>query len=358
MGRNLGDALRRSSNVQSIVIRDRARAWAPSLCAGLVAVAIFGCGVDEPDRLSSNQREARIEYDAGSAIVPSGELTVEGSGLEIGVVISTLPILEGPAAGNGWAYEGWISYADTGVVRATRSTGRFRVTNQGANREFPNGNIRFSYERNGALHVLSGGTELAEGEALPDTLDFSEARFFLAIEPDPDSDLGPGLSHLLISKSDLPTAGEVDLVVPVNEGLGPVGDLSTIEGEAVVNSATGEFILGMRQMPFISRTSPPTDTGLIYQGWFVDDDNPHVPRYQSIGRFNPNQVGDIVINGAMNPGDGDGDNIPEPLDFERFVISIEPDMITVQQPVGRGVDTSPEIFSVIPYPIALPNVYQ
>lgn len=325
--------------------------------AALVACAM-GCSVDDPDRLSTNQREARIEYDAGTAIEPTGVLTVEGSGLSIEVEISTLPILDGPAADNGWAYEGWISYPDTGSARAYRSTGRFRVTNQGANAEYPNGNIRFRYERTGQLHVLSGGTELAEGEALPDTLDFGESQFFLAIEPDPDVDLGPGLTHLLIGKSDLPAAGEVDLVLPVNEGLGTVGDLSTIQGEAVVSATTGEFIVAMRQMPFISRTAPPTDTGIIYQAWFVDDDNPRAPRYQSIGRFNPNQVGDVGLTGAMNPGDGDNDNIPEPLDFERLVISIEPDMITVQQPVGRGVDTSPEVFSVVPYPIPLPNVYQ
>jgi hypothetical protein len=193
---------------------------------------------------------------------------------------------------------------------------------------------------------------------LPDTLDFSESRFFLAIEPDPDVDLGPGLTHLLIGKSDLPAAGDVDLVIPVNEGLGTVGDLSTIEGEAVVSASTGEYLAVMRQMPFITRTDPPTDSGIIYQAWFVDDDNPHAPRYQSIGRFNPNQVGDVALSGAMDPGDGDGDFIPEPLDFERFVISIEPDMITVRQPEGRGVDTSPKIFSVVPYPIPLPNVYQ
>jgi hypothetical protein len=350
--------LRRSSNFESIVIRGRARAWAPWLCAGLIASAHFGCGVDEPDRLSTNQREARIEFDAESAIVPTGVLTVEGDGLSIGVEISTLPILDGPAADDGWAYEGWISYPDTGSARAYRSTGRFRVINQGANAEYPNGNVRFSYERTGALHVLSGGTELAEGEALPDTLDFSESRFFLAIEPDPDVDLGPGLTHLLIGKSDLPAAGDVDLVIPVNEGLGTVGDLSTIEGEAVVSASTGEYLAVMRQMPFITRTDPPTDSGIIYQAWFVDDDNPHAPRYQSIGRFNPNQVGDVALSGAMDPGDGDGDFIPEPLDFERFVISIEPDMITVRQPEGRGVDTSPKIFSVVPYPIPLPNVYQ
>ena len=323
-----------------------------------MAGAFLGCDVDDPDRLSSNQREARIEYDASSAIVANGVLTVEGDGQSIGVVIEMLPILPAPTADDGWAYEGWISYPDTGTARATRSTGRFRVTNFGANAEYPNGNIRFTYERNGALHVLSGGNELSEGEALPDTLDFGEATFFLAIEPDPDFDLGPGLTHLLISESQLPAAGEVDLVVPVNENLGTVGDLSTIEGEAVVNAATGEFILAMRQMPFISRTAPPTDNGIIYQAWFVDDDAPRDPRYQSIVRFNPNPVGDFVFTGAMNPGDGDGDNIPEPLDFERFVISIEPDMITVQQPVGRGVDTSPTVFSVVPYLIPLPNVYE
>ncbi|HWN82275.1 MAG TPA: hypothetical protein VNM87_09285, partial [Candidatus Udaeobacter sp.] len=324
--------MRLSSTLESSATRARVRTWAPAV-ACLLALAHFGCSVDDPDRISTNQRTARIEYDPTSAIVPTGTVTVEGSGLSIGVVIQMLPILADPSSGDGFAYEGWISYPDTGTARAYRSTGRFRVTNRGANAEYPNGDVRFTYERTGQLHVLSGGDELAEGEALPDTLDFSESSFFVAIEPDPDVDLGPGLTHLLISKTDLPAADDVELVVPVNEGLGTVGNLSTIEGEAVVNAATGEFRLVMRQMPFISRTAPPTDTGLIYQAWFVDDDNPHphAHRYQSIARFNPNQVGDAVLTGAMNPGDGDGDNVPEPLDFERLVISIEPDMITVQQ---------------------------
>ena len=144
-------------------------------------------------------------------------------------------------------------------------------------------------------------------------------------------------------------------MIPVNDGQPTVGDLTTIYGEALVYVATGEFQLRFQRKPFFSRSQPPADNVLIYQAWFIDEDNGR-QRYQSIQRFNPNVVGDAVIFGALNPGDGDGDGIPEPFDFERVVISIEPDALGAQQPVGQGSDTSPGIFFVAPYRSGLPDI--
>jgi hypothetical protein len=316
----------------------------------------MGCSVDDPARLTSNHRVAEIRYDASGAVVPIGELTVEGSGASISVDIEGLPILPQRSGSTaGYVYGGWISYPDTGTTRAYVTTGRFRVAEASTHPDYPTGQIRFTYDRSGTLSILEGGTALEHGDPMPDTLAFEESRFFIAIEPDPDADAGPGRTHLLISTGDLPAADAIDLVIPVNEGLGSVGDLSSIRGEALVNVATGEFDLGFSQMPFINRSTPPQDPGIIYQAWFVDDDGSS-PRYQSIQRFNPNAVGDFTFASTMNPGDGDGDGVPEPLDFERIVISIEPDALTAQQPFGRGADTSPNIFSIVPYLTPLPDI--
>jgi hypothetical protein len=324
---------------------------------GVVLAAIAGCGVDEPNRLTSNQRLTHVAYDANRAVVPIGTLTVEGSGNQVSIDVSGLPIVP-QHTGNtaGYVYGAWFSYADTGSARAFRSGGRFRVAEASTNPDFPTGDIAFNIQRNGTLTVTHGGTALEHGDPLPDSLQYNETRFLITIEPDPDPDAAPGRTHLLIGKSDLPATGDVDLVVPVNEGLITVGDFSTIQGEALVNAATGEFELVLREMPYISRSDPPADPGIIYQAWFVDDDRPDHPRYQSIMRFDPNSVGDFRTTGVMNPGDGDSDGVPEPLDFERVVISIEPDALTAQQPVGRGADTSPDIFQVVPYLDPLPDV--
>jgi len=326
------------------------------LVAGVFLCGIAGCGVDDPGRLTTNQRVAEIVFDAGGAIVPTGELTVEGSGQSLSADVNGLPILPLHSGHvSGYVYSGWISYPDTGTVRAYVSTGRFRVAEASTNPEYPTGNIRFTYDRSGTLTVQAGGTALTHGAPMPDTLEFQESRFFIAIEPDPDADEGPGRTHLLIGESDLPATDEIELVIPVNEELGTIGDFSSIQGQALVNVATGEFALTLTQMPYISRSTPPQDPGIIYQAWFVDDDGTF-PRYQNILRFNPNAVGDFGSTGVMNPGDGDGDGVPEPLDFERIVISIEPDALTAQQPVTRGADTSPDIFSIVPYLSQLPDI--
>ncbi len=344
----------------------RHRAGQRGLAATLAIIAIviaagaisgLGCGVDEPGRITTNERATAIVYDADLAIVPSGTVTVEDDTVTLTVAIDDLPILLTSNGTGDLVYEGWISFADTGEARAFISTGRFTiVAGPDSDPEYPTGDVAFRYNRlSGSFTVTEGGDELAAGQPLPDSLDFSETRFFLAIEPNPDSSPDPGLSHLLIGKTDLTSPGTVDLVIPVNEGQPTVGDLSTIDGEAVVNVSTGEFQLFLQRTPFFSRSEPPTDPGLIYQAWFIDEDD-NRSRYQSIQRFNPNAVGDAVIVGALNPGDGDGDGVPEPFDFERVVISIEPDALTAQQPVGQGRDTSPEIFSVAPYRSGLPDI--
>lgn len=332
------------------------RSLSVAIVIGAGVILGLGCGVDDPGRITTNQRATAIVYDADIAIVPSGTVTVADDSVNLTAEIDDLPILLTPNGTGDLAYEGWISFADTGDARIFYSTGRFTISaGPSSDPEYPTGDVAFRYNRQtGTLTVTEGGDELAAGEPLDATLDLTEATFFLAIEPR-DANPEPGLTHLLIGRTNLEVPGTVDLVIPVNEGQSSVGDLTTIDGEAVVNAATGEFELTLQRTPFFSRGDPPDDPGLVYQAWFVDEDD-NRSRYQSIQRFNPNAVGDAVILGALNPGDGDGDGVPEPFDFERVVISIEPDALTAQQPVGQGRDTSPEIFSVAPYRSGLPDV--
>jgi hypothetical protein len=92
----------------------------------------------------------------------------------------------------------------------------------------------------------------------------------------------------------------------------------------------------------------------------VDDDtNP--PRYQPIARQNPNLLGEMAILGLNFAGfaffaDRDLDGVPEDLDFERVVVSIEPDGTHGQPPVGEGIDTHGDIFPIIPYQAPFPDV--
>lgn len=330
----------------------RAGAMAGLALATLLAAA---CDVDDPDRLASNQRFVPVTFDAATAIVPAGTATIATSGSEIAVEATDLPALEAPGGGApGWAYEGWILYpfADTtGYIPA----GRFRIPAASGDDEFPTGEARFTYARDGSFTLTSAGTALAHGLPMPDTLDFTEVTFLLAIEPDPDAEPAqPGYTHLLVSKEVLSADGGA-LIVPVSPGTPQAGDFSTLDGEANVNAATGEFALVFEFMPYFVRSSPPNDPGLTYQAWFVDDDGA-APRYQSIARFNPNVVGDARLNGVLYPGDLDGDGVPEPLDLDRVLITIEPDMITAQQPAGQGVDTSGNLFQTVPYRETLPDV--
>ena len=332
-----------------------ARAAAAAGLALLVLLAT-ACDVDDPDRLAANQRFVPVTFDAATAVLPAGTVTIAASGTEIAVEVGGLPALAAPAQSEpGWAYEAWIQYplADTtGYITA----GRFRIPAPSGSSEFPTGEARFTYARDGAFTLTSTGTTLAQGQPMPDTLDFTEnVTFLLAIEPDPDREpLTVGYSHLVVTKGVLTVDG-VALIVPVSPGTPQAGDFSTLQGEANVNAATGEYSLRLGLMPYFTRSSPPSDPGLIYQAWFVDDDGGG-PHYQSIARFNPNVVGDANLTGALYPGDLDGDGVPEPLDVSRVLITIEPDMLTAQQPPGRGVDTSGDLFQSVPYQETLPDV--
>lgn len=325
--------------------------------AGLALLALLAaaCDVDDPDRLSANQRFVPVTFNATTAVLPAGTVTIATSGTEITIAADGLPVLAGPAQGEpGWAYEAWIQYpfADTTDYIPA---GRFRIPAAGADVEFPTGVAEFTYARDGSFTLTSAGTTLAQGVPMPDTLDFTEdVRFLLVIEPDPDGEPDqPGYTHLLVSKDVLDPDG-VALIVPVS-GTTQAGDFSPLDGEANVNAATGEYSLHFELMPYFIRSSPPNDPGLTYQAWFVDDDRTPAS-YQSIARFNPNVVGDANLNGALYPGDLDGDGVPEPLDVDRVLITIEPDMITAQQPPGQGLDTSGDLFPTVPYQETLPDV--
>lgn len=326
-----------------------------------VAAAIVGCSADAPGRLTTNIRVASIEYDAARSVLPSGEVTLEGSLETITVAIENVAAMPGPPAGaSGFVYEGWISYPDTGQARFYVSTGRFTLPAAGgADPNLPTADVTFLYDRDGNFTMLAGGNPLTQGQPLPDTLDFTErVQFILAIEPEPDNDPGIGPIHLLVTKSDLPESpGSVDLIVPVDVGdpdrAGRFDILTS--SSATLNAATGEFTVRFESMPYIDRTEPPGDVGLVYQTWFADDDT-DPPRLVSIARENPNVLGDLTLSGAVNPGDTDGDGVPEPLDLDRVIVSIEPDGITSGQPPGQGVDTSNDIFPMVPYQQLFPNV--
>jgi hypothetical protein len=334
------------------------------LCAAAlvigVSILMTACDEDEPARLTTNLRIANFQYDPDRAVIPSGDVTLE-DGLEmITVRAARMPAMPGPEPGSsGWVYEGWASYPDTGDARFYVSTGRFTLDEGiGSDPNLPTGSITYTYHRDGTFTVLEGGTPLTQGEPLPDTLDFTEdVSYLIGVEPEPDANPGLGPIHPVAAATELPQeAGSVDLIVPVNIGdpehAGQFDGLTS--SSAVLNAATGEYLIEFETMPFIFRDMVP-DPGLVYEMWFIDDDtNP--PRYFSLGRENPNVIGVLTLSGAIHPGDTDGDGVPEPLDFERVVVSIEPDGSPVQQPVGQGIDTSSDIFSIIPYAEPLPDV--
>ena len=336
------------------VLRVSGRRPARLALLGLAAL-LGGCDVDSPGRLTTNLRTASQRfYPSG---IPAGSVTLEGSLDRISVAIDRLPVLTGPTqSAEGFAYEGWITTPDS-----VKSTGRFRIAaSQNQDPESDTGSVRFSYDRTGALTVTQGGAAITQGQPLSDTFDFTaRAGFLLTIEADPTDDPGLGFVHLLATEPEslLSTSRPLGLILPVNIGIPGQGKFDRIDAVATLNAATGEYNLDFEGMPFIARSGPPVDVGLIYQAWFVDDDT-SPPRYQSIRRFKPNGVGDVTLTGAINPGDGDGDGVPEPLDFERVVVSIEPDGLTAQQPEGQGVDTSGAIFPVVPYEAKLPNVHE
>jgi len=326
---------------------------------GILVLAVSACDETAPDRLLTNLRETTFQV---TSRIPTGEVTLEGPLDRISVEIGVLPVLAEPTQTvDGFAYEGWISYPDTGSSRIYISTGRFRIDDaDGIDPIHRCGDVRFTYERGGGFQVTSGGNALGQGQALPDSVELTEGvNFILAIEPDPDSQPGaPGAIHPLVTDGDLPsTAGEVGLIVPVNIGLENAGDFSPLEGEVWLSATTGEFKVTLEDLPFLDRSSPPGDPGLIYQAWFVDDDvSP--PRYRNLGRFRPTAVGDATLGSPNDPpietADSDQDGVPEPLDFERVLISIEPDGLNAQQPIEQGLDTSGEIFPLVPYRARLP----
>jgi hypothetical protein len=321
--------------------------------AAAMGLLIFGglaCDETAPNQLLTNHRVGTFEL---TSAIPNGGVTLEGSLDQISVTIGELPVLS-----SDFAYEGWISYGDTSAT-FNISTGRFRIFDTGGiDPIHRTGEVTFTYDRGGGFAVNpSDGDELAQGEALPDSVELTEGvTFFLAIETDPDNSPNPGVIHILMTEDVLPDdAGDVDLILPVSLGEPSQGDFSQLDGTVLLNAATGEIQLTFHRMPFLDRSSPPDDPGLIYQIWFVDDDQ-SPPRYRSVaGRGGPNSVGDFFIEGPpIEPGDADSDGVPEPMDFERVLVSIEPDGLTAQQPVGQGLDTSGEIFPVVPYRVRLP----
>lgn len=320
---------------------------------GLLALALSACEEDAPTRFVTNDRHGDFLI---TNQIPSGQVTVASSDL-ISVAIDKLPVL---AAGQGFAYEGWLTFVDADTNRADASTGRFSIVPTGGpDLIHRTGSVRFTYASSGAFQVTAGGDELAQGEALPSGIDFSDSlSFFLAIEPHPDNSPNPGFTHLLVGAEDLQNPpGPVKLIVPVNLGSASAGDFLDLDAEGSLSATTGGFHLRFQQMPVLNRTTPPDDPGLIYQAWFVDlDQSP--PRYQNITRFVPNQIGDRILEGNVHPGDLDGDGAPEPLDFEWIVVSLEPDGLNAQQPIGQGLDTSGEIFPVVPYYVRLPLAHQ
>jgi hypothetical protein len=330
---------------------------AAKFCAALVLCVLLGaCDEEAPGRFPTNQREAAFEV---TSSFPTGQVTLEGSLTRITVTVDRIPILPS----SGFLYGAWLTYLDVDTNRVDVSAGVFRVTgtipSDPADRV---GAITMNYDAaDGDLEVTSGGTALADGEPFPGGVNLTDGvTFFLAVEPDPDNSPNPGVIHPVVAAEPLPAVpGSVSLIVPVNIGLETAGDFSDLDGTALVNAATGEFQLGFSTMPVFTRTSPPDDPGLVYQVWFVDDDlSP--PRYVNIDRFVPNPIGDFSINGPppFIVGDLDGDGAPESIDFERILISVEPDGLNAQQQVGDGIDTSGQIFPIVPYRIRLPEPNQ
>ncbi len=325
--------------------------------SGILFLVWCACDAQAPGRFPTNLRQATFQV---SGPIPSGRVTLESGLTRISVELDDLPVLAAPGPTPGFAYAGWLSFLDADTNRVFVTTGVFRIqATDGIDSIHRIGPARFTYDSDGTFQLTSAGVEVSPGQPLPPGESLNAGMsFFLAIETDPDDAAGPGYIHPLVAPDTLPgTPGSVDLIVPVNVGLTSQGDFSELRGEAQLSASTGEYKLTFSSLPVLSRTSPPFDVGLIYQAWFVDDDT-SPPRYQSIARFAPNAIGDATVLGAITPGDLDGDRAPEPIDFERILISLEPDGISAQQPVGQGLDTSGEIFPIIPYRMRLPEPNQ
>jgi hypothetical protein len=325
------------------------------LCLLLAA----GCDVDEPQRLISNLRVTQLIYQPEGH--PGGTLSITAAGDMVTIDMENLPVLPAPAGENpGWVYEGWLAYEDTTLGPTTISMGRFEIAQSNTDPLFARGDGRVVYSpADGSMTASAGASALSTGLAFPDSVAFGPAvTAYVTIEPQPDDDLTqPHPTRLLmLAAGGLPgTDSTSPLLTPVDLELLSAGDLSRLVGTVTVNTVTGEFSFEFAAMGFIDRRLPggQLDAGVIYQAWFVDDDT-SPPRYRSVRRFEANRVGDVRIDAAMNPGDSDGDGVPEPLDFERVMVSIEPDGISNFQLVGQGADTSPEIFEIVPYIGVLP----
>jgi hypothetical protein len=329
--------------------------------------------------LSSNSRAATLELQAEA--IPEGSLEVTPDLTTIRLDLAQIPVLE-DASGQPrpFVYEGWLSYTDdTSGEMVHVSMGRFRVDATSGQPYFPRGEITLDYTLlDGTMTVTEGGEKRSDGAPLGVDLSTGVA-FALAIEPEPDTE--PGIPTPLRMLTLPPDSLIVDhgtateLIVPVDLDFDFAGRFDRLMATIQLNAATGEYGLIIRGLPFFDRepTGGETDPGLVYQVWFLDDDTtpPRVyaltDQMNRVLRFLPNLAGDADLRGALELGDADGDGVPEPLDFERLFLSIEPDIILGGQEIGDGLDTSrrtdPEepdsidhIFPIVAYIAVLPDV--
>ncbi len=307
--------------------------------AVLVCLAATGCDETSPGSFETNLRVSRLEFDA--ARVPGGTVEVDTAGQTLTVTLSGLPELGGL-----YVYEGWVIADPTGTPTAV-SAGRYTAATSGS--PFPTAQGAITYAVDGTTSATGALQQVGDGQPyVADSLT-ANPRFVLSIEPNPDNDPAPYSIKLVAG---VLTLGETQpLALAGHSGF----NLADLSGEVTINTVTGEFELDLSRLGRFDRSMPGAagDPGLIYQAWLVDTD-PDPDRILSVRRFNANLVGDAPIAGQLNPGDTDGDGQPEPLDVERVYISIEPDGVANFEPVGSGIDTSPNIFSAVPYVADLP----
>jgi hypothetical protein len=303
-----------------------------------LVAALCGCEVDGPATYATNQRYGEFQLD--DAAIPRGQLTVESSLDQITVTLEQFPALVfADGSPRAFFYEGWLTTeADTGLVYY--STGRFRTTPNNGDQYFPRGSTTFTYQLDGTFQVTSGGEALGGAAPFPDTLG-PEVSFELTIQPEPASGSVTPIRPLILPVPMPDSASTHDLIVPADVGQATEGTFDRLRSEISINTVSGEMHVRFQLMAFFRRNLPgtPSDPGLMYQAWLVDDDMTP-PRVVSVDRFNPNLAGDYNIDAQIYPGDLDGDGVPEPIDFERMWVSIEPDGITSSQPLGDGLDTS------------------
>ncbi|MGD8394084.1 MAG: hypothetical protein PVF43_01280 [Candidatus Eiseniibacteriota bacterium] len=331
-----------------------------------------GCDEDAPARLSSNSRTASLELQPEA--IPEGTLEVTSDLTTIRLDLAQIPVLaDDSGQPRPFVYEGWLRYLDDVSGSSVNvSMGRFRVDPASGQPYFARGDITLEYTiLDGTMAVTAGGDKQSDGAPLGVDLS-TGVSFALAIEPDPDPEPGmPTPLRMLTLPPDSLITGHgmaTELIMPVDLDFPFAGRFDRLQGTVQVNAITGEYGLIFRGLPFFDRepVGGETDPGLVYQAWFIDDDTTP-PRVYNIMRFLPNLAGDAEIRDFLETGDADGDLVPEPLDFERVLISIEPDIILSGQEIGDGIDTAtrtdPEqpdsiehIFPIVAYEAILPDV--